>query len=670
MDIAREGVAASRHRRRIAFVCSGAVLLAALVLLVLGLAPAAPAVDRATVFLDTVRRGEMLLSVRGAGTLVPVDARRVAAGTSGRVAAVHALPGVRVEPETVILTLENPRLVQELTGAELDLAAAEASLHDRRVQLRRAVLQQRSVLASVEAESRQAALNAEADAEIHAEGIIGRIALEDSQEAAAELRMRAEHERERLRLAQQVAAAELVAEEARVARLRAVAELQHEMVSRLDVRAGIAGVVQEVSVEMGQQVAPGDSLARVAEPSRLKAELRIAEAQAKDIEVGQTARVDTRNGVVSGRVTRVEPAVRDGAVTVDVMLTDELPRGTRSELSVEGLVEFERLGRCAACRSSGVRAGRGGGGSVPDCRGREPRRPCASAPRQSLGQHRGDPGGPDGRRHGDPLRHLGLGRARPDTPPMTTLDVTRQRRKAESGNANSSAKGEVMPDSVIRLSGISKIFHTDEVETHALSEISLGFDAGDYVAISGPSGCGKSTLLSILGLLDTPNAGEYLLNGRSVANLGLAERARIRNREVGFIFQAFNLIGDLTVFENVELPLVYRGTPGAERKRRTLEALERVGMSHRRSHFPSQLSGGQQQRVAVARAVVGEPSILLADEPTGNLDSKNGTEVMDMLDALHQGGATICMVTHDPRYAGRTERTIRLFDGRIVPNPG
>ncbi len=343
MDVAREGVAASRRRRSIAFVCSGAVLLVALVLLILGLAPAAPAVDRDTVFLDTVRRGEMLLSVRGAGTLVPVDVRRVAAGTSGRVATVHALPGLRVEPATVILTLENPRLVQELTGAELDLAAAEASLHDRRVQLRRAVLQQRSVLASVEAQARQAALSAEADAEIYAEGIIGWIALEDSQEAAAELRTRADHEGERLRLAQQVAAAELVAEEARVARWRAVAELQHELVSRLEVRAGIAGVVQEVAVEIGQQVAPGDSLARVAEPSRLKAELRIAEAQAKDIEVGQTARVDTRNGVVSGRVTRVEPAVRDGAVTVDVMLTDELPRGTRSELSVEGLVEIERL---------------------------------------------------------------------------------------------------------------------------------------------------------------------------------------------------------------------------------------------------------------------------------------------------------------------------------------
>ncbi len=226
-----------------------------------------------------------------------------------------------------------------------------------------------------------------------------------------------------------------------------------------------------------------------------------------------------------------------------------------------------------------------------------------------------------------------------------------------------------MSDPVIELTGISKIFYTDEVETHALSEVDLRFEPGDYVAVSGPSGCGKSTLLSILGLLDTPNSGQYLLNGRSVANLGLTERARIRNREVGFIFQAFNLIGDLTVYENVELPLVYRGTAGAERRRRTFEALERFGMAHRRKHFPSQLSGGQQQRVAVARAVVGEPSLLLADEPTGNLDSKNGTEVMDMLDSLHESGATICMVTHDPRYADRAARMIHLFDGRIVERP-
>ena len=220
--------------------------------------------------------------------------------------------------------------------------------------------------------------------------------------------------------------------------------------------------------------------------------------------------------------------------------------------------------------------------------------------------------------------------------------------------------------SLIHLSGVTKIFYTDEVETHALAGIHLDIQKGEYVSISGPSGCGKSTLLSILGLLDTPTDGTYTLNSRSVENLTLSERARIRNREVGFIFQAFNLIGDLNVYENVELPLTYRGMPSAERKQRVHDALERVGMAHRTKHFPSQLSGGQQQRVAVARAVVGDPSILLADEPTGNLDSTNGAAVMSLLKELHDGGATICMVTHDPRYAEHAERNISLFDGRIV----
>jgi putative ABC transport system ATP-binding protein len=219
---------------------------------------------------------------------------------------------------------------------------------------------------------------------------------------------------------------------------------------------------------------------------------------------------------------------------------------------------------------------------------------------------------------------------------------------------------------LIHLEGVTKIFYTDEVETHALSGIHLDIKKGEYVSINGPSGCGKSTLLSILGLLDTPTEGTYVLNGQSVANLNLSQRARIRNREVGFIFQAFNLIGDLTVYENVELPLTYRGMPSAERKKRVADALEKVGMAHRTKHFPSQLSGGQQQRVAVARAVVGEPSILLADEPTGNLDSTNGEAVMDLLRELHSAGATICMVTHDPRYAQYAERTVSLFDGRIV----
>lgn len=219
---------------------------------------------------------------------------------------------------------------------------------------------------------------------------------------------------------------------------------------------------------------------------------------------------------------------------------------------------------------------------------------------------------------------------------------------------------------LIHLAGVKKVFYTDEVETHALSGIHLDIKKGEYVSIAGPSGCGKSTLLSILGLLDTPSEGEYVLNGNSVENLTLNDRARIRNREVGFIFQSFNLIGDLTVYENVELPLTYRGMPSNERKQRVMEALERVGMGHRAQHLPNQLSGGQQQRVAVARAVGGQPSILLADEPTGNLDSTNGEAVMELLRDLHRGGATICMVTHDARYAQHANRIVHLFDGVIV----
>ena len=221
-------------------------------------------------------------------------------------------------------------------------------------------------------------------------------------------------------------------------------------------------------------------------------------------------------------------------------------------------------------------------------------------------------------------------------------------------------------EALIKLDNVSKVFVTDEVETHALSSIHFELKKGEYLSIAGPSGCGKSTLLAILGLLDTPSDGSYYLNGKPVTGLKMSERARIRNREIGFIFQAFNLIGDLTVYENVELPLTYRGMPSSERKRRVQESLERVGMSHRMKHYPSQLSGGQQQRVAVARALAGDPLILLADEPTGNLDSGNGEAVMSLLRELHQAGSTICMVTHDPRYAEFADRTIRLFDGRIV----
>ncbi len=220
--------------------------------------------------------------------------------------------------------------------------------------------------------------------------------------------------------------------------------------------------------------------------------------------------------------------------------------------------------------------------------------------------------------------------------------------------------------SLIKLENVTKVFLTDEVETHALSGIHLDVEQGEYVSIAGPSGCGKSTLLSILGLLDSPTDGSYVLNGRPVQGISLAERARIRNREIGFIFQSFNLIGDLTVYENVELPLTYRGMPGSARKAAVTEALEKVGMAHRAKHLPSQLSGGQQQRVAVARALAGKPAVLLADEPTGNLDSKNGDSVMQLLAELHRGGATIVMVTHDARFARNAARTIHIFDGRVV----
>jgi putative ABC transport system ATP-binding protein len=224
-----------------------------------------------------------------------------------------------------------------------------------------------------------------------------------------------------------------------------------------------------------------------------------------------------------------------------------------------------------------------------------------------------------------------------------------------------------MSANIIEIEHMTKVFYTDGIETHALSGVHLTIARGEYVAMSGPSGCGKSTLLSIIGLLDTPTAGRYTLNGKEVANLNFADRSRIRNQEIGFIFQSFNLIGDLTVAENVELPLTYRtGMPSAERKKKVQESLERVNMAHRMRHYPAQLSGGQQQRVAVARALAGSPSILLADEPTGNLDSKNGEAVMKLLQELHEEGATICMVTHDPRFAAHAERQVHLFDGKVV----
>ncbi|MBN9681166.1 ABC transporter ATP-binding protein [Corallococcus sp. NCSPR001] len=233
-------------------------------------------------------------------------------------------------------------------------------------------------------------------------------------------------------------------------------------------------------------------------------------------------------------------------------------------------------------------------------------------------------------------------------------------------DAKAVAPGAVPGKTLLQLDGLTKVFETEEVETHALSNIQLTIRQNEWVAIVGPSGSGKSTLLAVLGLLDTATRGSYLLDGRSVLELSPTDRAKVRNQHIGFIFQSFNLIGDLTVFENVELPLTYRGLPAQERKQRVERALERVGMAHRARHLPGQLSGGQQQRVAVARAVAGDPLILLADEPTGNLDSKNGEAVMQLLSDLHKAGSTICMVTHDPAHARIATRTVSLFDGRVV----
>ena len=219
---------------------------------------------------------------------------------------------------------------------------------------------------------------------------------------------------------------------------------------------------------------------------------------------------------------------------------------------------------------------------------------------------------------------------------------------------------------IIQLTALRKSYHTGAGEVQALADVDLTVRRGEFVAVSGPSGCGKTTLLSILGLLDSPSGGGYELAGRPVAGLSRAERATVRNRQIGFVFQAFNLIGDLTVYENVELPLTYRRLAADDRKMRVRAALDRVGMANRMLHFPAQLSGGQQQRVAVARAVVGDPAILLADEPTGNLDSVTGESVMSLLRDLHLSGSTICMVTHDERFQAYADRSIHLLDGRVV----
>jgi len=343
MDIPRESMAGRRRMRRILIAVGGVVAIALITVALSRLEPAAPSVDRATVWVDTVKRGPMVRQVRGSGTLVPEEIRWIPAQTDGRVERIRTLPGTVVEAETIILDLSNPELELSAHEAASELQAAEAELVNLRVQLQSQLLTQEAATASVEAEHRQATLQADADRELSAAGLIADITLKISDVRASELQTRARIERERLEIGSQAAEAQLAVQQARVDRLRANRRLRRDQVEDLKVRAGVAGVLQQVPVQVGEQVAPGTKLARVAEPGRLKAEVRIAETQARDILIGQPASIDTRNGIIAGKVSRIDPAVQNGTVTVDVALTGELPKGARPDLSIDGTIELERL---------------------------------------------------------------------------------------------------------------------------------------------------------------------------------------------------------------------------------------------------------------------------------------------------------------------------------------
>ncbi len=574
-----------------------------------------------------------------------------------RVEKIVLRPGSAVKPDSVILELSNPQLEQELMDAQLKLQAAEAGLANLRVQLQNDLLTTRAAAANIEADYNKAKMQAQMNEALAKDQLVSDLVLKQSLVDADSLGARNQIAKDQLATKADSTRAQLAVQQSVVDQAHAVLQLKKQQKDELKVRAGIAGTLQLVPVEVGQQVAPGTNLCRVANPNRLKAEIKIAETQAKDIQIGQKAEVDTRNGIVQGKVSRIDPSVHQRhTVTVDVSLPDELPKGARPRSERRRHDRARTAQRRRLHGPSGVRPGSERGRPVQDLARWQRRGARPGEARRELGQHGRSTFGPEGRRSGDPVRHVGLRRIRPHQ-----IEVARVQAEGLRGEDMSNG---LQP--LIKLDGVTKVFFTDEVETHALAGIHLEIGKGEYVSIAGPSGCGKSTLLSILGLLDSPTEGQYLLNSRPVAELPASERARVRNREIGFIFQSFNLIGDLTVFENVELPLTYRGMPAAERKQRAEAALERVGMAHRAKHLPSQLSGGQQQRVAVARAVAGEPLILLADEPTGNLDSRSGEAVMDLLRELHRAGATICMVTHDPRYARHADRSIHLFDGRVV----
>lgn len=343
MDIIREGVAEKKKRNRL-IAGAGAIALVALVTIgVAQLEPAAPTVERATIWIDEVKRGPMLRQVRGTGSLVPEEIRWIAAATEGRVEKIHVRPGTQVTADTVILELSDPQETQAMQDAEWQLRAAEADFLSLRAQLESQRLADEAAAARLEAEYSQAKLRAETDSELARQGLLSSINLKLSQSAAAELEKRWKLEQQRLRSNHSMIESRLAAQRAAVEQRRALYALRRGSVDSLQVRAGIDGVLQQTAVEIGQRVTPGTNLARVVEPTRLKAELRIAETQARDIQIGQNASIDTRNGVVPGVVSRIDPGVTDGTVTVDVRLEGALPRGARPDLTVDGTIELERL---------------------------------------------------------------------------------------------------------------------------------------------------------------------------------------------------------------------------------------------------------------------------------------------------------------------------------------
>ena len=427
MDISRPDLARKKKLRQALFAAAAVMLVAVVTLGVSRLEPAAPRVDRDTVYLDTVQRGPLIRQVRGTGTLVPEQIRWIPATTDGTVERIVIRPGALVAPATVILELSNPELEQSALEARLNLEAAEARYGNRQVEVERDLLDQRATLATTEAQLKTARLQADADGQLFTQGLVSSLQLQQSQSAEQEFNTRYALERERLQMATDTVEAQLAVEQAEVDRLRTLYELRQQQVADLHVRAGMPGVLQQVPLEEGQRITTGTNLARVGDPVVLKAQLRIAETQAKDIQIGQSAAVDTRNGVIPGHVTRIDPAVENGTVTVDVALDGELPRGARPDLTVDGTIELERMNDVLFVGRPVFGQEEKRGQPVPGGGGRGARVPNAGEPGARLGQRHRGAGGVAAGRPRDPVRHVHLGSVRSGAYRLGPLSRVEQR---------------------------------------------------------------------------------------------------------------------------------------------------------------------------------------------------------------------------------------------------